>query len=135
MEGAISARLTPAEGRKFAFPVGTAFLILGGIAWWRGHDPTAIGFASVAGALIVAGAVVPGKLGPIYRAWMAFAHLLSKITTPIFMGITYFLVLAPIGLLVRLFGRNPVVQELNDGSFWVARPEGPKRRSDLSRQF
>lgn len=135
METRIPARLSPAEGRKFAFPVGTAFLVLGGIVWWRGHTPVAITFASLTTLLYLAGLFVPGKLGPIYRAWMGFALLLSKVTTPIFMGVTYFLVLTPTGLVMRLLGRNPVVRVASDGSFWVSRPEGSKRRSDLKRQF
>lgn len=127
--------MTPEEGRKFAFPVGTAFLVLGGIVWWRGHTGVATVFGVVAGLLLVAGLVIPGKLGPVYRGWMGFALLLSKVTTPIFMGITYFLVLSPIGLLMRLLGYNPLKRKLHDDSFWIPRPEGPSRKSDLNRQF
>ncbi len=134
METGIPARLSPAEGRKFAFPVGTAFLVLAGIVWWRGHTPVSTGFGVVGGLLLVAGLIIPGKLGPVYRAWMGFAHLLSKITTPIFMGVTYFLVMAPIGLVMRAFGHKPLTREDTGDSFWVERPEG-KRRSDLARQF
>jgi hypothetical protein len=127
--------LSPAEGRKFAFTVGIAFLVLGGVVLWRGHDPVATAFGAVGGLLLLAGIVIPGKLGPVNRAWMGFALLLSKFTTPIFMGVTYFLVLSPIGVLMRLFGKNPVVRQAHDGSFWVPRAEGAKRKSDLNRQF
>ncbi len=126
---------TPSEGRKFAFPVGAAFGVIGGISFWRGHDTVPIVLWSLTGVLFLAGIVIPGKLGPVYRGWMRFALLISKVTTPIFMGITYFLVIAPVGLVMRLMGRNPVVHKPKDGSFWVARPEGVGRRSDLRRQF
>ncbi|MEX2529292.1 MAG: SxtJ family membrane protein [Gemmatimonadota bacterium] len=136
MDTGIPARLSPEEGRKFGLSVGLAFLILGGILWlWRGHVIVPAVFASLGGPLILAGLVIPGKLGPVYRAWMGFALILSKITTPIFMGITFFLVIGPVALIMRLSGRNPVVRKESDGSFWVSRPEGPKRRSDLRRQF
>ena len=134
MERGIPARLTPSEGRKFAFPVGTAFLLLGGLVYWRGHMTLATVFLSLTGFLYLAGLLVPGKLGPIYRAWMGFALLLSKVTTPIFMGVTFFLVIGPIGVLMRLFGRNPIGIPEVDGSYWIKRPEG-KRRSDIKRQF
>jgi hypothetical protein len=127
--------LTPKEGRAFAFPVGAAFLVLAGITWWRGHPTFMIGFVSIAVPLILAGIVIPGKLGPVYRGWMGFALLLSKVTTPIFMGITYFVVLAPIGLLLRLLGKNPVERNAGKASLWVTRAEGSGRRSDLKRQF
>lgn len=134
MERGIPARLTPSEGRKFAFPVGTAFLLLGALVLWRGHMTLATIFLSLTGFLYLAGLLVPGKLGPIYRAWMGFALLLSKVTTPIFMGITFFLVIGPVGILMRLFGRNPVDHAATNESFWVPRPKD-KRRSNLKRQF
>ena len=89
---------------------------------------------SLGGALLVAGLLVPGKLGPVYRAWMGFALLLSKVTTPIFMGIVFFLTILPIGLLIRLFKRNPIRQVERDGSYFVPRPVG-SRQGNLSRQF
>ena len=135
MAKGIPARLTPAEGRKFAFTVGAAFLVLAGLTWWRDRETLMVIFGSLSGALMLAGLVVPGKLGPVYRAWMRLALLISKVTTPIFMGATYFLVLAPSGLLMRALGKNPMVHGEQGGSFWVSRPEGPKRRSDLTRQF
>lgn len=134
METGIPARLTPTEGRKFAFPVGTAFLVLAGIVWWRQHMWFVYIFTSLGGLLLVAGLLVPGTLGPVYRGWMKFALLLSKVTTPVFMGIVFFLVIAPIGWSMRLFGRNPVRREATDGSFWLQR-DPDQRRSDLSRQF
>src|SRR5258707_6130820 len=40
----------------------------------------------VGGTLVIAALLVPTWLGPIERAWMGLAHLISKVTTPIFMG-------------------------------------------------
>ena len=134
MEKGISTRLTPAEGRKFAFPVGIAFLVLSGVVLWRQHLMFVYLFASLGGLLLVAGALIPSKLGPVYRGWMRFALILSRITTPIFMGIVFFLVITPIGLIMRFLGRNPVRREEIDGPFWVNRAPD-QRRSDISRQF
>jgi hypothetical protein len=131
----IPARLTPVEGRRFAFSVGTAFLFLGGIAWWRDHHTTLAFLSGLGGGLLLAGLLAPGRLGPVYRGWMRFGLALSKITTPILMGIVFFLVIAPIGLVMRLFGRNPVSRRELGGSYWVAREPRSARRSDLSRQF
>jgi hypothetical protein len=134
LERGIPARLTPSEGRKFAFPVGTAFLLLGALVLWRDKTTLATVFFSLTGFLYLAGLVAPSRLGPIYRGWMGFALLLSKVTTPIFMGITFFLVIGPVGLIMRLMGRNPIGIKEVDGSYWITRPEG-KRRSDIKRQF
>jgi hypothetical protein len=131
----IPARLSPAEGRKFAFPVGTAFLLLGALLWWRGPDLVGLLVAMLGMLLIVAGAVVPARLGPVYRAWMRGAVAISRVTTPLFLGLTYFVVFVPIGLAMRLLGRNPVVHRATDGSYWVQRSEPAPDPQRMKRQF
>jgi hypothetical protein len=128
----IPARLTAAEGRKFALTVGTAFLVLAGISWWRDHLVIAWIFAGVGVALWVAGLAIPGRLRPLYAAWMGLAHAISRVTTPIFMGIVYFVVMMPVGLLMRAVGRNPIHHRAANGSFWMGRT-GP--RGTLRNQF
>ena len=131
MAGTVPARLSPAEGRKFGVTVGIAFALLSGLVWWRGKETIAIVLGSLAVGLIVAGLVIPGKLGPVYRGWMAMALAISKVTTPIFLGIVYFLPITVTGLIMRLLGRNPMRHPETEGSFWAAH-EG---NDDLRRQF
>lgn len=104
MAEGIPARLTAAEGRKFGFTLGLAFLALGSVVMWRGRQKTAMVLLSLGGILLLAGLLVPTTLGPVERAWMGFGHLLSRVTQPIFMGIIYFVVIAPIGFLRRRLG-------------------------------
>jgi hypothetical protein len=129
----IPARLTPAQGRKFAFPVGTAFLVLAGISWWRGHQIPPIVLGILGALLLIAGLVAPGSLGPVQSFWMGLAHAISRVTTPIFLGIVYFLVLTPTGFLLRLFKRNPMKHAVRNGSYWV--PASSEGRSNLENQF
>jgi hypothetical protein len=130
----IPARLTPAEGRKFAFTVGAAFFVLGAFVWWRGHLTLATAFGALAGTLVVLGIAVPGHLSGLNRAWMGLAHLISKVTTPIFMGVVYFIVVTPISLLMALFGKRPLRVQSGVATYWSERAPD-KRRSDLTRQF
>ena len=89
--------------------------------------------STLGGLLFVAGLVVPRQLGPVERAWMALARAISKVTTPIIMGIVYFVVLMPVGLAVRLAGRNPLTRQHRGPSYWVDRSSEAK--TDLQRQF
>lgn len=132
MASGIPARLTPAEGRKFGFTVGAAFLVLAAITWWRDHAVLLRVFGSVGIALIAAGVLIPGLLGPVQRAWMGLAHAISKVTTPIVMGIVFFVVITPVGLLMRLFGRNPIRHQAVDRSYWAGRDEP---RGGMTNQF
>ena len=132
MAEGIPARLTPREGRRFALPVGIAFLIFSGSAWWRDHHAVAPVLGGLGMLLLVAGALVPARLGPVFRAWMGLAHAISKVTTPIFMGIVYFIVILPIGLGMRLLGRNPIRHPPIGGSFWF---EHNQPRGEMKDQF
>ncbi len=129
----IPARLTSAEGRKFALTVGAAFAVLGGILWWRGLARAAVVLWTIAGVLILAGLIVPAQLSPVYRAWMGLALLISKVTTPIFLGIVYYLVFTPFGVVRRALGKNSLDRDPSASSFWMPRDGGG--RSDLERQF
>jgi saxitoxin biosynthesis operon SxtJ-like protein len=134
LETGVSARLTAAEGRKFGLLVGGAFLALGALLWWRTHL-TAASVALVLGsALIAGGLVAPTRLGPIYRGWMALALAISKVTTPVFMGVIFFLVLVPTGLLARLLGHRPLSRPRDAATYWQTRPAGG-RRGDMDNQF
>ena len=124
--------MSPAEGRKFALTVGAAFVALAGITWWRDHPGIATVAGSLGAAFLVAGLVAPGHLGLIYRGWMGFGLALSKITTPIFMSVVYFLVIAPIGILRRTMGRNALIAR-GTTTVWATRDLAAS--SDLNRQF
>ncbi len=124
-----------AEGRKFGLTVGGAFLAITGILWWKGRHGAVPYVGSLAGALILAGLLIPGMLGPVYKAWMGLAHLLSKVTTPIFMGVVYYLVLTPIGAVMRLAGHRGLVHPLHQGGYWEDRGTAKPEPARMERQF
>jgi hypothetical protein len=126
------ARLTPHEGRKFALTLAVAFGVLAVVAWWRGSPRALLVFGVIAEAFVLGGLLVPGKLGPVYRLWMGFAHALSRITTPVFMAVVYFLVITPIAVIRRVVGGNPL-RSHRGATGWVDRQQDP--RGDLTRQF
>ncbi len=135
MATGIPARLSPAEGRKFGLTVGGAFLVITAILWWRGKHGAVPYVGSLGGILVLAGLLVPTYLGPVNKAWMGLAHLLSKVTTPIFMGVVYYLVLTPIGLVMKLLGHKGLVHQLQEGGFWETRDGAKPEPARMERQF
>ena len=135
LEAGIPARLTAAQGRKFGLTVGIAFLVLAALVYfWRHRAATGTVLGALGTLLVLAALVVPTHLGPLERAWMGLAKLISKVTTPIFMGVVFFVVVTPIGLLMRLLGRRALVHvQQPDGGFWL--PPASGGRSDIERQF
>lgn len=131
----ISTRLARDEGRKFGLQVGAAFLVLAAVGWWRGRHVTAEWLGVLGAVLIVGGLVAPSLMSPVFKAWMQLAHALSKVTTPIFMGVIYYLVLTPTGLLMRLMGRDPLRAREVAGSVWSARDSETAKPARMERQF
>lgn len=135
MANRVPARLTRSEGRRFGLTVGLAFLVLASISAWRGHALVPAILGTLGGALALAGLIMPTYLGPVERAWMGLAHAISRVTTPIVMGVMYFLVVTTLGLLRRAFGGNPLTQRAHGAGYWQPRPPGRRRSGSMQRQF
>ena len=57
--------------------------------------------------------LLPSLLAPVYKGWMSAGHALGWINTRIILGIIFYILLLPIGLLMRLFGKDPMTRKLN----------------------
>lgn len=115
--------------------VGLAFAVLGAVARWRGHPTSSAVLIGLGLALLAGGLLFPARLGPVYRGWMGLAVAISKVTTPIIMGIIYFLVVTPSGVLLRLFGHRPLVRPRGATTYWISRTDPANARGDMHRQF
>ena len=73
-------------------------------------------------------------LTPLNKLWFRFGLFLGKIISPIIMGVIFFLVVTPIGLLMRLFGKDVLNLKLNKkkSSYWIEKND-PK--SKMKNQF
>ena len=66
-------------------------------------------------------------LSPLNSFWIKFGELLGKIIAPVVMAIIYFLILTPISLMVRLFGKDLLGLKFTKQikTYWI------KRKKDL----
>ena len=131
----VSTGLKAKEGRKFGLTVGTAFLVFGGVALWRGRELPAQLLWGLSVLLILGAVLLPAKLKLVERAWMAMALQISRVMTPIVMGIVYFLVLTPIALVIRSAKGNPLVHRSDATGYWFTKGGGQDEKSDMRRQF
>ena len=60
------------------------------------------------GAFIICAVTLPIILKPFYYGWMFFGLIMSRITTPLIMGLAFFVVVFPIGFVMRLFRSDPL---------------------------
>ena len=95
--------------REFGLIVGGVLVLLS--AWWlyRGKFPAVSQITLPIGAvLVLLGLVFPRALVLPNRAWMAFAEVLSWVTTRIILAFVFFVIVTPIGVVKRLFGWDPL---------------------------
>ena len=81
--------------------------------------------------------VRPSLLAPLNRLWMRFGLLLHKIVNPVVMGIIFVLTVVPIGLVMRMIGKDILHLRFDKqcDSYWIRRdPPGPSPES-MDNQF
>ncbi len=70
----------------------------------------------VGGVLAVWALVAPTTLKPVYHGWMQLGLMLSRITTPLILGIVFFLVILPMALVMRILGHDPMMRRFDDSA-------------------
>lgn len=121
--------------RNFGLLVGGVF---GGIGLWpmvvRRDDPHVWAVALAVG-LILPAVTIPRILAPVYRVWMKGADALGWVNTRLLLGLVFYGLVTPMGLVMRLWGRDPMGRRFERGaqSYRVLRQSRPG--SHMKRQF
>lgn len=110
------------------------FIALWPLLWGRPLRSAALGISLV---FLAISFIRPILLAPFNKLWLKFGALLHSITSPIILGVMFYLVITPVGLLMRLTGKDFLRLKFDPdtASYWIRRePPGPEKNS-LHRQF
>ncbi len=113
--------------RSFGIVFAVAFAVIallpllhgGGVRMWS---------LVVSAVFLVAALTIPSVLAPLNRLWMKLGALLHRIVSPLVLGLLFYGVVFPTGLLMRLFGKRtiPTGPDPDLDSYWIQRdPPGP----------
>ena len=122
--------------RTFGLVFATFFLVVAALPLLQGA-PWRTWSLAVAGILVLISLVAPRLLGPFNRLWTWFGLLLHRITSPIALGLLFYGVVMPTGLIMRLVGKDPLRLRIEPEArtYWIERmPPGPQPES-LKNQF
>lgn len=100
--------ITIKQLRSFGMTVGGVFALIG--IWpviFRNQDPRWWAIV-VAGCLLLPALIFPKSLLWIYKGWMAVGHVMGWINTRIILGLVFYAVVTPIGMVRRLLGKDPM---------------------------
>lgn len=128
---------TAAALRWWGLPFALFFALVGALVWTQAGSPIAAqGVWAAAGSIVVIYYAMPRSRRAIYRAWMLAGYPIGWLMSHMVMAATYYLVLTPIGLLLRASGRDMMQRRFDSqtNSYWQPRRERADR-SSYFRQF
>lgn len=128
-------RLDKKSLRKFGITICIVFLVMGLIAIIRDRNASLPIYISI--IFLVPAIIMPVLLKPVYILWIRFAYLLSWINTRSILIIIFYLIFAPIGIVMRLFGIDLLDRKIDDkkNSFWKEKEKRELGPLDYERQF
>ncbi|HST31185.1 MAG TPA: SxtJ family membrane protein [Chthoniobacterales bacterium] len=126
----------PRDLRKFGLMVGGVFVAIGILMLVR-HRLSYPFMVWIGAALIAFGAVWPRGLKYIYLAWMTLAFTLGFVMSNVILVLLFFLLVTPIGLLARLFGKDFLGRKWDKQaeSYWIQCPRETRSAESYERQF
>ncbi len=100
--------------RKFGLTTGLIFAALFGFVlpwiWGKSMQQWPLVFGAVLCSLAL---VVPRSLGPFYQVWMRLALVLGWINSRLILGVIFVLVVTPMGLVMRIMGKDPMARQFD----------------------
>jgi len=118
--------------RNFGIVFSIVFLI---ISLWPllSQNEIRIWSLTISGIFFILGIFNSKLLLPLNKIWFKFGMLLGNFIAPIVMGIVFFLVVTPTGLIMRLLGKDLLnLKKNNKNSYWI---EKDNSNSNLKNQF
>lgn len=115
------------SNRSFGWTFTGLFVIAGIYGLWHGRG----GLPWLLALAVLTAVVTLTRerwLTPLNRGWMAFGELLGRIVSPIVLGVIFFAVFTPVGVVMRFFGRDAMYRRFDAAAktYWVKRdPPGP----------
>ena len=121
--------------KSFGFTMGLILSIISAALFYYNNNIFQT-IAILSSVFIGFGVLLPIVLKPIYMVWMIFALIFGWIMTRVILGIVFYFIITPIGLLTRLLGEDFLgLRITNSNSFWKQRNSADEMNQDYEKQF
>lgn len=122
--------------RKFGFFFTAVFVLAGAYFFNEASLVLSYVFSGVAGIFFVVTLLKEELLLPLNKLWMRFGLLLGMIVSPIVLGAIFFIILTPISILMRTFGRDELRLKISGRkSHWKNRSNESVQTDTFKNQF
>tara|TARA_Y100000590_G_C15508720_1_gene934569 strand:+ start:192 stop:602 length:411 start_codon:yes stop_codon:yes gene_type:complete len=121
--------------KSFGFTMGVILSMISAALFYYNNNIFQT-IAILSSVFIGFGVLLPIVLRPIYMVWMIFALIFGWIMTRVILGIVFYFIITPIGLLTRLLGEDFLgLRITNSNSFWNQRNSDDEMNQDYEKQF
>jgi len=121
--------------RSFGITVGTVLLFAAAYWFWRGAVQKALIAGGVGVVLVVLGATAPRLLKWPSAVWWSLARTLGYVNARVILTIVFVFVLAPIGLIWRVIGRDPLARRRSTSTGWSPYPARYRSHTHFRRMY
>lgn len=125
------------QERKFGVIGIIFFAVLANIAYLRGHYTASHIICGLTVFFFVVRFVIPPLLHWVFVGWMAVVGVIGRINTYILLTVVFFVLFTPTGLLMRLFGNDPMKRRYDSllPSYWIPVEEKPIDKKRYEQRF
>ncbi len=123
------------ELRSFGLLVGGVFSAIGLWPTLVHAAPLRLWALVLAGGLILVALAAPVALRPVHRIWMKVGHVLGFINTRILLGLIFYVVLTPMGLVRRALGKDTLQKAFSSDAETYRVLKSPRPASHVKHQF
>ena len=119
------------SNKSFGLLFFVVFLIIG--LWPLKNGENLNFYFIIASVIFLLLGIINSKiLTPLNKLWMRLGILLGAIVSPIVMGVVYFGVITPIGLIMKLFGKDVLNLKIdtNKNTYWTLKKKIPSKMKD-----
>ena len=119
------------SNKKFGLFFSAIFVLIAVYVYLKFRVEFAVFALTISTLFAIAAFLTPQILSPLNRLWFCLGLLLGKIVSPIVLALIFFVLITPVSLVTRLFGRDELkIKKRTVESYWVDRsPPGPPSES------
>jgi hypothetical protein len=120
--------------RSFGLVMATACSVVAGFGFWAATSHWPFWFAAAI-AFAISAWLWPAVLAPLNRFWFRLGRVLHRVVNPLVMGVLFFVIITPVSILMRLFGKRPLALEFEREATSYWQPRGELQPGSMTKQY
>ncbi len=122
--------------REFGLVTGGIVAVLFGLFFpWLLERPWPWWPWALAGVLVLWALIAPSTMNPVYRSWMRLGLVLGWVSSRIVLSVVFYILITPVGLVMRLFKRDPMKRKCNSSMNTYRIQSSQRSKNHMERPF